>query len=410
MKRKTSNQIDSSLHPMGLASGSGWVGAWYAAPMQMRPAHLTGRTLYQIVHLHAGGRQIRLRLSNRYGDHALVLTSVAVGRPIFGLLQEEPAQPVLFQGQESVSLEAGTAIVSDPVNLQVEAFSTLAVSFVVAQGDIRTGHFVAMQTSYVSTPGAQSASDTTAIEELLPAYPLTTTAWWALTGVDVLPEKPINAVVALGDSTTDGYGSTRDTNRRWPDALARRLAASSQTRFLSVLNAGICFNELLTARFPLAGPATVDRFAWDVVEQPAVTDLIVQIGINDLRHGASALAIIHGLQHLATRARKHHLRVFGSTILPGLYTSEQAVQWRIVNTWLREQGTQWFDGVFDFATALRHPEDETKLDPACDSGDGFHPNDIGYQRMAEAVDLSQLAGSPSNKRSILNNEQTKTGL
>jgi lysophospholipase L1-like esterase len=383
-----------------------WVGAWYAAPIHMRPAGLTGRTLRQIVHLHAGGEQIRLRLSNRYGDRALTITSVSVGRVLFGLvLQERSVQPVLFHGQETASIEAGADISSDPIHLHVEALSNLAISFVVAEGDILTGHFVATQTSYVSIPGNFStataeiltaAPTLTALEEILTAYPLTTTAWWALTGIDVLPEKPpINAVVTLGDSTTDGYGSTRDTNRRWPDYLARRLAAAGETPAMSVLNAGIGGNELLAYRTPLSGEATLHRLAWDALEQPGVTDLIVQIGINDVRSDASASSIIDGLQQLATWAREKHLRVFGTTILPAVYTPEQAVRWQTVNAWIREQGPQWFDAIFEFATALQHPEGGAKLDPACDSGDGTHPNDIGYQRMAEAVDIAQLTGNLS---------------
>jgi lysophospholipase L1-like esterase len=374
---------------------SAWRGAWYAAPMRMQPAHLTGRTLAQIVHLHAGGRQIRLRLSNRYGERPLVLTSMTVGRSLFGLWQEAPVQPVLFQGQERVSIAAGSEVVSNPVSLQAEAFSNLVISFMVADGDIVTGHLIASQNSYVSTPGASNASALSEAPELFSAYPLLTTAWWALTRVEILPEQPTGVIVALGDSTTDGAFSTVDANRRYPDYLARRLAADGKAGVPSVLNAGISWNELLTTRFPAAGEATVQRFAWDVLGQATVTDVIVQIGINDLRNNTQAPAIIDGLQHLATLARPHHLRIFGSTILPGSYTPEQAVQWRSVNTWLREEGRQWFDGIFDFAAALRHPEDETKLNSSLDSGDGIHPNDAGYQRMAEAVDLTQLTGSPS---------------
>jgi lysophospholipase L1-like esterase len=317
---------------------------------------------------------------------------------MFGLpLHEGPAQPVLLHGQERISIEAGADVVSDPVTLQVEALSNLAISFVVAEGDIVTGHLFAQQTSYVSMPGNYSTTTAWPWHALLAAYPLMTEAWWALTGVDVLPTvSSVNAVVVLGDSTTDGTGSTRNTNRRWPDYLARRLVASSETRFMSVLNAGIGGNELLaTARLSWAGEATIHRFAWDVLEQAGTTDLIVLIGGNDLFNDARESAIITGLQHLASRSREHHLRVFGSTILPGLYTSEQAGQWSLVNTWLREQGTRWFDGVFDFATALGHPDDETQLDPTYDSGDGLHPNDTGYQRLAEAVDLTQLTGSPA---------------
>ncbi|HEY4383404.1 MAG TPA: GDSL-type esterase/lipase family protein, partial [Ktedonobacteraceae bacterium] len=388
MHADTRKQQDVQSLPLASDSGSNWRGAWYAAPMQMQPAHFTGRTLSQIVHLHAGGRQIRLRFSNRYGEHPLVLTSISVGRSIFDLVQERPSQPVLFQGKEHISIEAGRDIVSDPIHLQVEAFSNLVISFIVAEGDISTGHLIASQTSYVSTLGARSASTITAVEELLPSYPLMTTAWWAVTGVDVLPGKPINVVVTLGDSTTDGAFSTIDANRRYPDYLARQLAAAGEAGFMSVLNAGISWNELLTTRFPAAGEMTLHRLAWDVLEQVAVTDVIVQIGINDLRNDAQATTIVDGLQQLATLLRERRRRIFGSTILPGSYTPEQVAQWRIVNTWLREQGTQWFDAIFDFAAALCHPEDETRLDPRCNSGDDIHPNDTGYQRMAETIDIT----------------------
>jgi lysophospholipase L1-like esterase len=379
----------------------------------MQPAHLTGRTLYQVVYLHAGGRQIRLRLSNRYGDHPLTLDAVFVGCPAVGLpLREGAARPVLFHGRETIAIEAGAEVVSDPINLEVEAFSNLAISFVVREGDILTGHFRAIQASYVSTPGAGNAiaevekylpNDPklstswwpTTLAELLPTYPLLTTSWWALTGVEVLPEKPLNVLVTLGDSTTDGFGSTLDANRRYPDVLARRLMAAGQAYVMSVLNAGISWNELLAARVSAAGKATLRRFSWDVLGQTAVTDVIVQIGINDLQHDTHADAIITGLQQLATRAHEQRLRIFGSTILPGTYIPEQAIQWRVVNRWLREEGPRWFDTVFDFASVLQHPEDETRLDSSCDCGDGVHPNDTGYQRMAAVVDLTRLTGSPA---------------
>jgi lysophospholipase L1-like esterase len=299
---------------------------------------------------------------------------------------------VLFEGQETVSLEPGAEILSDPIDLPVEAESNLALTFVVEKGDILTGHFVAMQTSYVSTPGDQSAISQ--MEELLPAYPLLTTSWWALTGIEVLPTRPLRAVVAFGDSTTDGYGSSRDLNRRWPDDLARRIASAGGPAAVSVLNAGMSFNELLASRMPLAGEAAVQRFSRDALDQPGVTDVLVQIGINDLRHDAAASAIIEGLQTLATQARAHQVRVFGTTILPAVYTPSQAEQWHQVNTWLRERGAEWFDAVFDFAAALHHPAGRVQLDPACDSGDGSHPNDRGYQRMAEAVDLKLLLNNP----------------
>jgi lysophospholipase L1-like esterase len=378
-----------------------WVSAWYAAPSRMLPADITGRTLRQIVHLHAGGEQLRLRLSNRYGDQAVTLTAITVGQVLQGPLLRPGAQAVRFAGQPTVTLEPGQEGVSDAVALPVEAFSHLAITFVLAQGESLTGHWSALQTSYVSGIGDVTAMP---MEIAFLAYPLLTTSWWLLTGIDVLPSAPLNAVVAFGSSTTDGYGSTLDANRRWPDELARRLRDAGGSRFMSVINAGLSGNQLTGSEMPQAvgtgippflfGEAGSQRLAWDVLGQPGATDLIVNLGSNDLRGGVAGVTLIEAFQQVARQARNTYRRVFGTTILPGGYTPEQGEQRRLVNTWLREQGQLYFDAVFDVATPLCSPDNEARLHPAYDSGDGIHPNDEGYRLMAEAVDISRLSGSP----------------
>ncbi|HEV2662967.1 MAG TPA: GDSL-type esterase/lipase family protein, partial [Ktedonobacteraceae bacterium] len=301
----------------------------------------------------------------------------------------------------TVTLEPGQEIVSDPVALRVEALTNLAITFFLAQGESITGHLSAQQTSYVTGIGDYTA---TPAEAAFLFYPLMTLSWWLITGIDVLPASPLNAVVAFGSSVTDSFGSTPDTNRRWPDYLARRLVDAGGTRLMSVLNAGISGNQLTSSELPqlagtgmprfLFGEAGSQRLAWDVLEQPGATDLIVHIGSNDLRSGVSGETLIDAFQQVAKRARATYQRVFGTTILPGGYPPEQVEQRRLVNTWMLEQGSQWFDAVFDFATPLRSAENEALLNPAYDSGDGIHPNDEGYRLMAAAVDISQLTGSP----------------
>jgi lysophospholipase L1-like esterase len=175
---------------------------------------------------------------------------------------------------------------------------------------------------------------------------------------------------------------------------------------MSVINAGLYGNQLTSSEIPrdhqnlsgvispsLFGEAGSQRLAWDVLEQPGATDLIVNIGSNDLRLGTPGAKVIEAYQQLVRQARHTYRRVFGTTIMPGSYLSTQVEQRHLVNSWLREQGKQWFDAVFDFATPLASPENEAVLHPAYNSGDGIHPNDEGYRLVAEAVDISQLTGS-----------------
>lgn len=370
----------------------------------MLPASLSGRTLRQQIHLHAGGDRVRLRLSNRYGDAPVTLSSICVssvsrvsGNPF--LPPEEHDVP--FQGQTTLTLAAKQEAISDPVTLRVEGFSDLAITFFVAHGDCLTGHMGARQTSSISGLGDMTKLPK---EWGLFGYALQTSAWWLITGIDVLPPRSLNAVVTLGSSTTDGYGSSASQNKRWPDYLARRLAGAGGTRFMSVINAGLDGNQLTSSEIPAAagygiprhitGEAGIQRLNWDVLAQPGATDLIVHIGSNDLRMGVPGATVTRHFQHLSSRVKKTYRRVFGTTILPGAYTPAQEAQRQSVNSWIREQGLQWFDAVFDFATPMTSPDDPGLLNPKYDSGDGIHPNDDGYQVMAEAVDFAQLTGSP----------------
>ena len=400
MSSERDNQISPALPTS--ARRANWVRAWYAAPAQMLSANLSGRTLRQIVHMRAGGEQIRLRLSNRYGDTPVTLGSISVGQVLDGPVVRDGSKDVLFEGQATLTLEPGQEITSDPVALRVEALTNLAITFFLAQGESITGHMSAQQTSYVTGVGNYTAAPA---EVAFLFYPLMTTSWWLITGIDVLSTSLLNAVVAFGSSTTDGFGSTLNANRRWPDFLARRLMDAGGTRMMSVLNAGIGGNQLTTSEVPelvgtgmprlLFGEAGSQRLVWDAMAQPGATDLIVHIGSNDLRLGVSGESLIDGFQQLVKQARTHYQKVFGTTLLPGGYSPEQAVQRQRVNTWIREQGSQCFDAIFDFAQPLCSPEDEALLNPAYDSGDGMHPNDEGYRLMAEAVDIDQLSGSPS---------------
>ncbi len=304
---------------------------------------------------------------------------------------------VQFAGKPTVTLLPGQDVVSDPVDLRVTPFSDLAITFFVAQGDILTGHTWAQQFSSIS--GLHDV----ALSPPIFLYPLITTSWWLVTGVDVLSPTPLKAIVTFGSSTTDGTGSTVNANNRWPDYLARQLHEGDSSRWMSVINAGLAGNQLTSAELPLTGGAAIPpflfgdagykRLAWDVMGQPGATDLILHIGSNDLRVGVSGAQIIDAFLEIVRQVRHSYHRVFGTTILPGGYLPAQAEQRQLVNAWLRSQTGQLFDAVFELAAPLESPEDGAVLRAEYDSGDGMHPNDAGYRRMADAIDTIQFSGS-----------------
>jgi lysophospholipase L1-like esterase len=378
-----------------------WVAAWYAPPLAAIPADLTGRSLRQIIRLQGGGSRIRVSLSNRYGVAPVTISSISAGCVLNGPNLHPGAKPVLFNRENALTLPPGQEISSDPLELSVTAGSDIGLTFYVKEGDCQTGHPVGLQTSYVSKLG-----DFTALpgEMALAFYPLITTGRWLISRVDVLPDSPLNAVVAFGSSVTDGVGSTLDADRSWPGYLARRLTEAGGTRVMSVLNAGVSGNqltndnisELAAFGFPsyMAGEAGLKRLEWDLLALPGATDLIVHIASNDLRMGVSAETIIAALKEVAERARPKYQKVFGATVLPGGYTTEQNLERYKVNNWLLEASSPWYNATFDFAEALRSAADEALVDPAYDSGDGVHPNDRGYEQMAAAVKIHLLTGSP----------------
>jgi lysophospholipase L1-like esterase len=375
-------------------SSPGWVTAWQTAaqPAPGNPG-LAGTTFRMIVRPQVTGSEVRVRLSNAYGAVPLSVAAVSAARSDgrAGLLSGS-VEPVAFGGKPSVVIPPGAEVVSDHVPLAVEAGRPLAVSmFLPAAPPVMTQHSVALQTSYISRPGDWTFGDAS-------AFPARILSWLVLTGVDVLAPRPVNAVVTMGDSITDGVGSAPDVDERWPDALSAGLASAGGTSVMSVLNAGIARNRLLNDDTVGGGDSPLTRFDRDVAGATGATDVVLHIGTNDVAARRTAGEIVEGLQKFAERARGAGKRVYLTTITPsgaGAHGTAAAVANRAaVNAWVRVHGREYADGVFDFAAKVADPARPTRLAPEFDAGDGLHLSPEGYRALAATVDPDLLTGSP----------------
>ncbi|HZQ53409.1 MAG TPA: SGNH/GDSL hydrolase family protein [Bryobacteraceae bacterium] len=407
MKRTTTFLLTIVIGlPCLAAQHTHWVGTWEASPApqlaneaQMRHDKLVfeNQTIREIVHASIGGNTVRVRLSNAYGKDTIEIGAAHLALHAQGANIVAGSDHVLtFSGHPGIAIPPNAPVLSDPVQLNVPASGDLAISIFLPKATEGSGvHYAAQQTSYVAQGDVTSAASL--------SEPATITSWVFLTGVDVLAPEPASAVVAFGDSITDGARSTMDANHRWPNILADRLIAQHGKKEVAVLDAGIGGNRILhdaatNVRF---GVNALARFNRDVIAQSGVKYVIVLEGINDLGHaGTSAPAsetvsaeqIIAGLQQMIARAHEKGLKIFGATLtpfegttFPGYFTPEKEAKRKAINEWIRTSGA--FDGVIDFDKAVRDPNDPDRMLPAYDGGDHLHPGDAGYKAMADAVPL-----------------------
>ncbi|WP_413759453.1 SGNH/GDSL hydrolase family protein [Streptomyces sp. MMBL 11-3] len=371
-----------------------WNGTWEAAASGTA-APLPGASVRNVVHTSAGGTAVRVRVSNRLGTLPLVLGAATVAR-------QEPNAPrsanalrgtmrtLTFGGREKVTVPAGEDVVSDAVTLRVPAAANLLVSL-HTPGDSgpATYHRDALRTGFVAVNGNRTADPGGG------AYRATTGSWYYVTGVDVRrpqAERGAGAVVALGDSLTDGSGSTPNTDRRWPDRLAERLRALPAARRAGVLNAGVAGNRLLREG---RGPSALARFDADVLSRTGVRTLIVLEGINDIKgtpEQTDPAALGAAYRELVRRAHARGIRVVGATLTPfgghGSHTEARERVRRSVNRLIRTGGL--FDAVADFDAVVRDPLRPERMRPAYDPGDHLHFNDAGMRALADSIDLDAL--------------------
>ncbi|MGW2812790.1 GDSL-type esterase/lipase family protein [Streptomyces sp. NPDC001415] len=371
----------------GAGSDDGdWAGTWYGAPVGAEPGGGAARTVRNVVHTSLGGSRARVTVSNLFGNVPLDLrhtTLATVADPA------RTMRTLTFRGLARVSVPAGEEVVSDPLAFEVPASDDLYVS-VYAAGPV-TWHPGAQETSFVAPGGVDRAADPGMFAQV-------TGAWRYVTALDVQgPGAAAGSVVVIGDSITEGIGSTPGTDRRWTDVLAERLrgphaalAPDDGSAPRAVLNAGIGGNGLLTR---LAGPTGLERFQRDALGRAGVHTVIVELGINDMLGGErDSAALLAGMRELVRVGHARGVRVLGTTLSPcgGLRTCTGAVQ-RVrgaVNSAIRGGGV--YDEVVDIDRVLRDPYAPMALWDPYDCGDRLHPSDAGYSAMGKGVDLGAL--------------------
>jgi lysophospholipase L1-like esterase len=378
-----------------MANGMHWVGTWATTPAPAEGAAFSNQTLRMNARVSIGGRTLRVRLSNAYGNRPLSIGAAHIGLRANGAAVVPGSDRRLaFGGERSATIAAGALLVSDAVDLAVAPLSDVVIS-IHLPGDVPasfgiTGRY-ARQTNYVSPPGDFSAADVMPVGRI-------TDDWYFVNGIDMWASADTGGIVTVGDSLTDANISTHDAFCRWPDQLARRLIAGMDARAPGVMNQGLGGNRIL---HDIRGDSGLRRFDRDVLAQPGVTHAIVLLGTNDLRNRwakpeeeVTAEQMIAGLKQLALRAQAHGIKIFGGTLTPfenetflvGAWTPAREAVRQSVNAWIREGGA--FDAVIDFDKGVGDPERPSSMLPSYDCGDHLHPSDLGYNRMGDIIDLS----------------------
>lgn len=400
-------------------SGVHWVASWAASPSSASPNrdHLTRQTVRMIVSPHLGGRSLRLHLSNRFGSRPITLGPVTVAAQAEGAtLVPGSVRRATFHSAPVVRIRSGSDVVSDRVPLRIKAFRNLAIS-VAIPGHVAspTEHFTTRQTNYLTPTGSgDHAADVSAHAFSETATTDFVNGWYFLAGVDVVAAPAAGVLVSFGDSITDGFQGRNtpltedmrsvDKNQRYPDFLARRLAAAGGR--LSVVNAGIGGNRILrNGQIPSFGRSGLSRFRKDALKQAGVRAVLILEGINDIGQtpGITAGDITRGLATLVKGAHRAGTRALLGTITPAGGTLLQsfggaranAIRKR-VNFWVRSQHLA--DGVVDFDAAVRDPFDPSRLRPAYDGSDHLHLSPAGNRAMAKAVNLRLLRRAGARSR------------
>ncbi len=407
------DRVSSAVLVKGASPADGtsghWVGTWAAAPQLTEPSNMppapftngnlvfADSTVRQSIHVTVGGRFIRLRFDNAYGGADLPITNVSVARPrgAAGVSAIVPgsSRTVTFDNRSAIDIPVGANMISDPLNFPVATNSNLTVTIYLSAGQASssiTSHPGSRTTTYMIAGNHVTDAD-------LPGA-ASVAHWYFLSGLESWEPSQTAAIDVVGDSLTDGRGSTTNGDDKWTDELFNRLQANQSTSDLTVLNQGLGGNRILNDGL---GPNVLARLDRDVLSQSGVKWLIVYEGVNDIGTANATQAdqqkvaadLIAAFQQIITRAHAAGIKVYGATITPfgGNNPYDDPTGFReaarqTVNAWIRTSHA--FDAVLDFDAAVRDPANPRQINPTFDVGDHLHLTPAGYRAIAAAVPLN----------------------
>jgi len=376
----------------GSGTAKKWVGTWATALQLVETRNnppapgLTDNSLRQVVRVSIGGEVIRVKLSNEFSKSPVTIHSVQIAASAGGNAIDLSTNLILkFNGNQEVTMEPGTMITSDPVPFRLQPRMDVAITifFGSTSPDI-TGHPGSRTNSYLLTGNNSSVTDFSGS--------FITEHWYVINGIDVEAPSTSSCIAILGNSITDGRGSTTNMQNRWTDLLSERLLANPATSQVGVLNLGIGGNCVLRDCLGISG---ISRFERDILTQPGVKSVIIFEGVNDIggvRTAEASKSVANGLiaayKTMIESAHSRGLKIYGATITPfkgnGYYNQYSEECRNEVNGWIRQDGN--FDGVFDFDSLVRNPDDKESL-VSSNQNDGLHPDLSGFKKMAESIDL-----------------------
>jgi lysophospholipase L1-like esterase len=378
-------------------SAKKWVGTWSTAPQLVEPGNnppapgLSNNTLRQIVRVSIGGDSLRIRFSNEFSTSAVTFHAVHIALSKGGGAIDSTTDKVLyFGGNTECTIGPGSVLTSDPFRFVVQPRMDVAITtyFGSTSPDV-TGHPGSRTTSYLLSGDEVSRADFSGA--------VSTDHWYNINAIDVLAPSTAACVAILGNSITDGRGSTTNMQNRWTDVFSESLLQDSSTQHVGVLNSGIGGNCVLYGGL---GPTGVSRFDRDILNQQGVRWAIVFEGVNDIGGVNSANAatvtagnLVAAYQQMIAKAHAKNIRIYGGTITPfngNSYYNQYSESCRsAVNAWIRTRGN--FDGCIDFDKVMRNPQDTTRLVSSYQN-DGLHPDAAGYKTMGESIDRNLFTG------------------